>query len=102
MAQMRKLILLTSISHMSFQLMVCFSTLSRLIHWPCLACETALAHLLDSSCRWISVTTISLCSCEAPLLPQGCLSQSQLDLNSDVSDVMNLMLKHSYINENTG
>ena len=73
---MRKLILLASISHMSFQLMVRFSTLSHLIHWPCFICDTALAHLLDSSCRRTSATTIFRRSREAAWLQQGRFSPS--------------------------
>lgn len=68
---MRKLILLASISHMSFQLIFLFSTLSHLIHWPCLACDTALAHLLNSSYRRTSAATNFRRSSDDALFQQG-------------------------------
>ncbi len=53
---MMKLNLLPSISQRSFQVSLCCSRFSQLVHCPCLDCETAFVHLTASSCCRTSAT----------------------------------------------
>lgn len=58
----RKLILVASISQISFQVIFLFSTLSHCIHCPCLASEIAFVILFAFFCLCNSSTTSFLCS----------------------------------------